>query len=112
MGWKRVGKWVRLWSRRQEGFRQRARGGAASRRSSERISSVVIMYSSTYTGRVAHLVAQMRSAKIQNRVFGEITRKKILFFWIFLILRDAHLVALGRVLHRQGDACSIHDEMG
>jgi hypothetical protein len=35
----------------------------------------------------------MRSASFQNRVFGGITRKKILFFWIFLILSAARLVA-------------------
>jgi hypothetical protein len=53
---------------------------AASRRTSERVVWVVIICSSTYTGGVARFVAQTRSAKIQNRVFGEITRKKILFF--------------------------------
>jgi hypothetical protein len=34
----------------------------------------------------------MRSAIFGNRVFGGITAKKILFFWIFLILGAARLV--------------------
>jgi hypothetical protein len=82
---------------------------ATSRRNPEWMIAGVIMYSSTYTGGVARLVAQMRSAKIENRVFGEITRKKILFLWIFLILRAARLVARrggwsgsGRVVDAEG----------
>jgi hypothetical protein len=64
MGWK-MGSFVK------QGFRQGDIGGerGAIRRTSESVVSAVIIYSSTYTGRVAHLVAQMRSAKIQNRVF-------------------------------------------
>jgi hypothetical protein len=94
MGWK-MGSFVGdLTVIREEGFRQDGTGAraAASRRTSERVVSVVIIYSSTYTGGVARLVAQMRSAKIENRVFGEITRKKILFLWFFLILSVARLV--------------------
>jgi hypothetical protein len=52
-----------------------------------------MMYSSTYTGGVAHLVAQMRSAKFQNRISERISQKKILFFRILPVLRAAHLVA-------------------
>jgi hypothetical protein len=37
----------------------------------------------------------MRSAIFENRVFERITRKKFYFFWFFLILGVARLVAHG-----------------
>jgi hypothetical protein len=51
----------------------------------QRIGLVVFICISTYTGGVARFVTKRRSAIFEKWIFDGLTRKKILFFWIFRI---------------------------